>query len=251
MNAENAPVAANATNSNVQKLVHIDRKILTPTDGVKTTFGKSSKVPKGIIGKPKVFDLKGNLLAEEENLVVLVGREFLAQKLMSMAVGAGNDLVNHEIRYFGIGSGGTLGGATPSTIGPFDTDLNLSVPTKFTAVGGDINSSANNYQYIDQGYLKRIESDGSIAIIQEEHTVNTESGNVTIQKYTSVKFTLKIDIHEPATKPFKFNEAGLYAVEMIGGVPSPSEKILFARFTTLDKYLDTNDGIIIEWHVLV
>ncbi len=237
---------------NVQKLVHIDRKILAPKDAARTSFDKQlTEVPqKGIIGKPKVFDLNGNLLAEEENLVVLVGREFLAQKLMSMAVGVGNDLVNHEIRYFGIGSGGTLGGATPSTIGPFDTDLNLSVPTKFTAVGGDINSSANNYQYIDQGYLKRIESDGSIAIIQEEHTVNTESGNVTIQKYTSVKFTLKIDIHEPATKPFKFNEAGLYAVEMNAGVPS-NEKILFARFTTLDKYLDTNDGIIIEWHVLV
>jgi len=160
-------------------------------------------------------------------------------------------LTKYDIRYFGIGNGGTSNGDTPSTVGPFDTDLDLNSPVKFTSTGGDINTSTNDYKYISNGYLKKIVSDGEMKIIQEEHTVNTESGNVTIQKYTSIKFTLKIQMEEPAVKPFKFNEAGLYAVEYDSNGTPTSNKILFARFTTLDKYLDSNDGIIIEWHVLV
>jgi len=234
-----------------RKLVHIDKKVLQPSERFCTQDVESFQNPKGIIGKPKIYDFDGNLLAEEENLVVLAGREFLAQKLLAQAVDSNFDLTKYDIRYFGIGNGGTNDGDTPSTVGPFDTDLDLSSPVKFTDTGGDINSSTNDYKYISDGYLKKILSDGGMEIIQEEHTVNTENGNVVIQKYTSIKFTLKIQMEEPAVKPFKFNEAGLYAVEYdSNGIPT-SNKVLFARFTTLDKYLDSNDGIIIEWHVLV
>lgn len=244
----------------LKKLVHIDQKVLVPADVTKTVveteeLASASKAQKSIIGKPKVYDLKGNLLAEEENLVVLGGREFLAQKLMGGAYGATTDLSNYEVRYFGIGAGGTDGGATPTTVGPYDLDDILVSPVQFDATGGNIDSATNSYKYISTslltgGYLKNITSDGSIDIIQEEHTVNTATDTLTVSRYTSIKFTLKIDITEPATKPFRFNEAGLYAVEIVGGVPT-GNAILFARFTTLDKYLDTNDGILIEWHVLV
>lgn len=244
-----------SASTRLKKLVHIDQKILVPGDKTKTAVIKTSDKNlsgKSIIGLPKIYDLKGNLLAEEENLVVLVGREFLAQKMMGKTAGGGTDLTDYNIRYFGIGSGGTVGGADPSTVGPYDLDEALVAPAQFETVAGNINSSANSYKYISAGYLKNIESDGSIDIIQEEHTVNTsEAGDpLTVSKYTSIKFTLKIDIAEPPVKPFRFNEAGLYAVEYVNDVPSDNS-ILFARFTTLDKYLDTNDGIIIEWHVLV
>lgn len=239
-----------------KNLVHIDQKILTPGDNIATKAiapSKSKKRPNSIIGLPKIYDLKGNLLASEENLVVLSGREFLSQKLLGAAASGGTDYTNYSVRYFGIGSGGTTAGTVPETVGPYDLDIDLASPLQFNNVAGEISSSTNGYQYVGGGFLKKIESDGSIEIVQEEHTVNTaDSGAVTVQRYTSIKFTLKIDVTEPASKPAKFNEAALWAVEYdpATGVPSDN-KVLFARFTTLDKYLDTNDGIIIEWHVLV
>lgn len=258
--------ADSSNTDNYRKLVHIDQKVLVPGDRVGTStsawsepktqsLGNGTDVIeklKSIIGLPKIYDLKGNLLAEEENLVVLIGREFLAQKLIGSSQGASIDYTQYKVDYFGIGSGGTTLGTIPDTVGPYDLDTNLSSPIQFTTTSGDINSSLNSYKYIDGGFLKKIKSDGSVAITQEEHEVNTATeGLLTVQRFTSIKFTLKIDISEPSSKPAKFNEAGLWAVKFdANGVPL-SQKVLFARFTTLDKYLDTNDGLIIEWHILV
>ena len=228
-------------------LLHIDKKELSPKDSISTTPSKT------IIGKPSVYKMnpdgtKGELLAKETNLVVLRGREFLAQKLMPGVSNSGEDLSNYRLDYFGVGSGGTAGGTTPTTIGPYDNDIDLVQPAIFSSSG--IHSSVNGYKYISDGYLKKIDSDGSVEIIREDHIINTNTGNIELQRYTSIKFVIKIDQNEPTNKPFKFSEAGLFAVKYIDDVPT-DEKLLFARFTTLDKYLDTSDGIIIEWHVLV
>lgn len=238
------------TEKKLQKLIYVDEKILSPDEKVTTSDEKilSSKETKRFIGLPSVYDLNGKLLAKETNLVILRGREFLAQMLMQMPSSSGEDLTSYKLEYFSIGSGGTSTGGTPTTIGPYDNDLDLTAPAVFATTGLD--SSLNNYKYIDNGHLKKITSDGSIEIIKEDHTINTSSGNLDVQRYTSIKFVLKITQTEPANKPFKFSEAGLFAVKYINGVPT-SEKLLFARFTTLDKYLDTNDGILIEWHILV
>lgn len=231
----------------LHKIMHLDNSVLSPEDhtAVKTIECTSDKA-RSVIGLPKVYDLKGNLLAEEENLVVLSGREFLAQKLADLALD-GYDLTSYQIRYFGVGVGGTEG-TPPSTVGPFDTDIELSSKVKISLSG--ISDPANDYKYIDAGYLKRINSDGSIAINQEEHTINTSTGQEIVNRFTAITFNILIQENEPAEKPVKFNEASLYAVKYVDGVPT-DEKILFARFTTLDKYLDLKDGISIEWSILV
>ena len=231
----------------LHKIMHLDNSVLSPDDStnVKTIECTSDKA-RSVIGLPKVYDLQGNLLAEEENLVVLSGREFLAQKLADLALD-GNDLTSYQIRYFGVGIGGTEG-TPPVTVGPFDTDLELTSRVKISIAG--ISDPANDYKYIDAGYLKRINSDGSIVINQEEHTINTNENQVVVNKFTAITFNILIQEDEPAEKPVKFNEASLYAVKYIEGVPT-DDKILFARFTTLDKYLDLKDGISIEWSILV
>ncbi len=231
----------------IHKIMHLDNSVLSPDDSttVKSIECTSDKA-RSVIGLPKIYDLKGNLLAEEENLVVLSGREFLAQKLADLALD-GYDLTTYQIRYFGIGTGGTEG-TPPATVGPFDTDIELSNKVMISDSG--ISDSTNDYKYIDGGFLKRIKSDGSIAINQEEHTINTSTGQEIVNKFTAITFNILIQESEPALKPVKFNEASLYAVKYIDGVPT-NDKILFARFTTLDKYLDSNDGISIEWSILV
>jgi len=222
----------------VKTLIHIDEKIIAPNDAVNL---------KRVIGKPKIYDLDGNLIAEEENLVVLNGREFLAQKLVGIP-NEQEDLTNYKITYFGIGTGGTSG-TPPNTVGPFDTDTELVNRVKMSTSG--ISTSTNDFLYIDAGFLKRIESDGSISIGMEEHTINTINGTENVAKYTSITFTMYVQKEEPADKPVRFNEAALYAVKYTDGGEPTDTKILFAKFTTLDKYLDLNDGIKIEWSILV
>ena len=77
-----------------------------------------------------------------------------------------------------------------------------------------------------------------------------------VQAYTAIRYRMYLQPTEPKDKPFKFNEAGLYAMEWRydnnWGEERPTGNYqLFARFTTLDKYLEAADGIMIEWYILV
>ena len=244
----------------LKKILHFDEKIVKPSDTYGVAAVSSSKDikkaierEKTIIGRPKVYDLNGNLITEEENLVVLVGREYIAQLI---ARGQGDnplDLTKYKVRYFGVGDGGTDGGSPPTTNGPFDDDTDLVNRVKIK----DNTTPNPEPDYIDYGKLKKIEMDGSIQIVEEEHTINTDNGGEqVVYAYTAIKYTLYLQIDEPELKPFRFNEAGLYAVRYEYSstynqeVPT-DDYILFARFTTLDKYLETNDGIMIEWYILV
>ena len=235
-----------------KRVIHIDEKSVHPSE----KFAASSNVEvtesgivfkrKPIVGLPKVYDLKGNLLADEENLVVLDGREFFAQKLINQP-NADKDLRKYEIRYFGVGKGGASG-TTASD--PQDNDTDLANPVKISTTG--ISTSSNNYKYIADGYLKRITADGgSINIVLEEHEVNTSNGETTVQKYTTVKFILKLMENEPADKPFTFNEAALYAVKYDDDGNPTNDHLMVSRFTTIDKNLGPNDGLLIEWSLLV
>jgi hypothetical protein len=272
-------------------LIHLDEKILKPNDtatsGLVSTEANNNTLSSGlrpdglqksVIGKPKVYDLKGNLLAEEENLVVLTGREFLAQLIAFRSVSDDQgsvilDLTNYKVTHFGVGKWGTTETCPPVANGPYDDDIDISRQiydpgsTPITPcdvylgrpIIKDPTAGGTEADYIDDGKLKRIELDGEIKIIQEEHTINTCSGGQdTIDKYTAIRYTMYLQPDEPQDKPFKFNEAGLFAVEHDPNTGLPvvnpdgsHNYILFARFTTLDKWLESADGIMIEWYILV
>lgn len=280
----------------MQRVVHLDEKILKPEDRASSgtlTGSRESNASlkealrpngllKSVVGKPKIYDMKGNLLAEEDNLVVLKGREYLAQLIAQRApVSAGNcpnetpingvatscDYTKYKITHFAVGDAGTDGSCPPVASGPYDNDINLANPKELfpqpTAVAG------LDYLHMDaarQNTLKRIEHDGSIEIVSEEHTINlADNGEETVQAFTAIRYTMYLNPGEstddpaggPNSIPFKFNEAGLYGIEYdAGGDPvvnaeGAANYLLFARFTTLDKYLEESDGIMIEWYVLV
>jgi hypothetical protein len=250
-------------NTRMKTIMHLDEKVLKPQDrvgsGKDITLVQQTKngplresLQKSVIGRPKVYDLKGNLLADEENLVVLLGREFLAQ-LIAMRPGDNPlDYTKYKVLYFGVGDGGTSNDCPPQTVGPYDndTDLENRYVIKDPAAGADAPD------YIDNGKLKRIELDGSIDIVVEEHTINTDNGGqITVNAFTAVKYVMYLQPGEPVRQNnsafFRFNEAGLYAVEYDDQGNLTGNTILFARFTTLDKYLEAQDGIMIEWYILV
>lgn len=292
----------------MKKVFHIDKRSLTPRDVSKSgaLVSLDNKVEAGrvltpeefksVIGRPKVYDLKGNLLAEEENLVVLTGREFLAQVIANVApAGATSsahcigqnlnapitDYTGYKITHFGIGDGGSVG-CPPKVNGPYDDDCELYGTPAVVGGPSKIGTPAvGSLNYIDAGYLKAIEFigtggalEGSIEVMQEEHTINVgdrndpsqPTGQIVVQAWTAIKFTMQINPDEPIEvpgqsnpKPFRFNEAALYAVKYDANgdvVPDPDDatrasKVMFARFTTMDKWLDAADGILIEWYILV
>lgn len=252
--------------STIKNIVHFDKKIMTPQDKVDVSAETGSK-RKPIIGKPKVF-INDELVEDKENLVVLTGREFFAQKVTGYAPNSSKDFRSYELRFFGVGSGGASG---TDVSDPQDSDTDLAQITQIVAAA-DANTKSNGYKYIDKdsntAVLKRINWDAytsgsnkpnwsgntnKIIIAEEEHEINTSDGKETKQTYyTAIKFILEIEKNEIVNKPFTFNEAGLFAVKINNdGTPDPNNVLLVARFTTSDKNLGPNDGLRIEWTVLV
>ena len=233
-----------------KKIYYVDKKIIMPEEKISAGFVRPAKT---IVGRPKIYDLAtGKLIADEENLVVLKGREFLAQKMSGLTAG-GVDYSNYEIRYFGVGSGAieTADGVQD----PNDDDTSLAQAIKFSTTG--INTSSNDYRYINDGYFKRILStandvSGDIQILQEAHEINNSDGSTTtVNAYTEIKFTLIIEKDELVGKPVNFNEAALYAVKYDSDGNPTNDYVMVAKFTTTTKSLGPNDGLRIEWSILV
>lgn len=196
-------------------------------------------------------------ISTTKNLVVLDGREFVAQKISDIP--GENNYLDYKIRYFGYGSGGSTLEPVVNKIGPFGTDTDLKNPAHFNSESTDLDST---YKYIDRGYKKRIFSDGSAKIINEEHLIMQGTDEVIETRPTAIKYTLKIDSTEIKTFPFNFSEAALYYTKMQteDGVELPygdsttnkqnAHSRLFSRFTTAPKMLEEGESLTIEWFIL-
>jgi len=223
------------------KIQHVDEKLLAPKDSSSITQEEFEKhYNKPVRGYVIISNSEGKVL-ETPNLVLLSGREFLAQKLADIPSPSNLpaktadefDLSKFKIRYFGVGTGGASTGTVPSKIGPHDNDLDLLNPGKFADVSSDTESTLNlgqRFQYINNGKLKKIRSSsgGNIEILKEDHIISvlpdgsSTATEITVPAYTTVKYTMIVDKSElfkdssnPGEKPFAFNEAALYAVEHV------------------------------------
>ena len=271
----------------IKNIKHVDEKILTPQDITGISPAEISKhYAKPVRGFAVISDSNGNVI-DTPNLVLLSGREFLAQKLadmgsISLLPSSSDDLTKFKIRYFGVGSGGADTADQPNKIGPFDNDLDLKNPGKFADVSSDTDTTpilSSRYQYLHNGYLKKIQSDsgGSIEIVKENHNIIINGAEIEVDAYTTIKYTMIVRADElykenDENGPFAFNEAALYSVEYEDDVLSTNgnkysipattdnnselsryqaRKRCFARFTTLTKWLEVNDSLKIEWYILV
>ena len=253
---------------------YVDTKILTPGDkGVVCATNKEftpseaqKHFAKPVRGYVFIEDSQGNVI-DTPNLVLLQGREFLAQMIARVPASSTKNYLNYKVSYFGVGSGGADTAATPSKVGPFDNDSDLAARKQI----GAPNTSDVEYTYVDGGFLKRITADsGSIEIIEEDHTFTKNNESITLSAYTTIKYTMYIRADEMLkinNSSFAFNEAGLFAVQYdadpsLNHIPAKSNidlessrynpnKICFARFTTQTKWIEPNDSIKITWYILV
>lgn len=260
-------------------------KNLSDADLLKHVFKTGAKgfVKTTILNGTTARDISGT-----PNLVLLQGREFLAQKLADVPQSSVVDQRKYKIRYFGYGSGGAQEGTgtVPNKMGPFDNDVDLYAPAHFNSESTDADTG---FKYIHNGKLKKIRSDvGTIEILKEKHTISkntvtsgtsTESGLTTVvDAFTAIKYTMYIDSHEfvkpstageVSTNPFAFNEAALYAVDIkevlnadgttyveqpAGDTTNEQQNpamVPFARFTTATKWIEEGETLKIEWYILV
>ena len=241
----------------MKKIIHMDKKILTPSD----RFAINQDNRKPVRGVVKITNSRGETVGE--NLVVLTGREYLAEKLASLDGSATPNYLNYKLRYFGIGSGGAENdpntGDPTVKIGPYADDTDLYQAVKIAS-----GNSSDGTTYIDNGYLKDITVDAAkgsgIFIEQETHNIPDGSGgNHDVTAYTTVRFTMFLNEDEPpaASKPFEFNEAALWAVEYDPNTNIPimnsdgtCNKVLIAHFTTSSKFIEVNEGLRIDWYIL-
>lgn len=220
-------------------------------------------INKPIRGFGVISDMEGNQVSEP-NLVVLGGREYAAHMLAQKSgpvnypsVQSMVNLLDFKIRYFGIGKGAQEECNNDNIGVTYSNEVGLVDPIK---IGEGNVGSDGGYKYIHDGYLKRIEADsGTIEVLEEDHTISIgEASNITVQANTSVKFTMYIQPSELNVYPETFNEAALYSVEMQDEIPKGlndtdrfyASKRMFAKFTTLNKYLAASDGLKIEWYIL-
>jgi len=253
-------------------IAQVDSKNVCPTDyELINDYEVSKHYHKPTIGYAVITNNNTGEVIDTPNLVLLTGREFIAQKLADIGDTpifpnvnnrdiSPRDLFNYKIRYFGVGSGGASVANATSKIGPYDNDIDLIAPGTF----GSCDTLNDPYKYIADGKLKHIYADnGNIEILSENHTISNE---VTVPAMTTIKYTLIIESHElkAGDVPFSFNEAALYAVEYDPTTNEPKSPDLsdasktgyqanyrpFARFTTATKILELPDSLKIEWFIL-
>lgn len=254
-------------------VTEVDEKILKPNDHGSVDYNLapdhvSKHYAKPVRGYVFIEDNNGNVI-DTPNLVLLKGREFLAQLLAGVRATTDLDYLNYKITHFGVGSGGADTAATPSKIGPFDNDEDLQTPKQINPL--DTNDQL--FTYLKNGYLKRIKADdGSIEVISEDHTFTKNNQSITLPAYTTIKYTMFIRADEMMkvnNTSFAFNEAALYAVQydadpvkMKAMIPAKSNDdlessrynpntVCFARFTTLTKHIEPSDSIKITWYILL
>lgn len=260
-------------------------KDLSDSDLIKHVFKTGAK---GFV-KMTTFKKDGSQEIDgTPNLVLLSGREFLAQKLADIPQSTSIDQRAYRIRYFGYGRGGAQEGTgtVPNKMGPFDDDMGLYAPGHFATGPSDADTK---FKYLHNGKLKNIRTDnGTITIEKEEHIINkgsisagtgtSTSTETIVSKFTAIKYTMFIMSHEfikPSTvgavdeNPFPFNEAALYAVETklvlnedgltymeqpVGSLTTEQQNapyLPFARFTTSTKWIEEGESLKIEWYILV
>jgi len=166
-------------------------------------------------GKIKVYK-NGQVVVDKNNKIVLVGRNYIMQRLFNQAYAPANDKVEWIPRWFSIGSGGAAPDTPFQPIWPTDEDTELFNLIPFNDVGGPLYTLDKTKKLVD---------------------------SLTYTAYLTAKFTMTVD-YEDAVDSY-INEVGLYA--------SPSENqdetnfvmLSHATFPSIPK--SSMDKISIEW----
>ena len=183
--------------------------------------------------------LDGEVVDETNNMVVLQGRAFNAQKLFGKVPEGEEDLRNFHVTHFGIGSGGsTSSGGYTVLEGPDLCDTDLIDPIQIDPGNSTFLTSPNGTQYV----CKPIEQDGYF-----EFAANPDVNCDSTTYYNIMKCYCVVNRSEPTFlnpgESVKVDEAALYFTYS-------NQTRLFARITFAPKYIEPSTNFVVEWFVI-
>jgi len=183
--------------------------------------------------------LDGEVVDVVNNMVVLPGSAFIAQKLFGKVPSGEEDLRNFHITHFGIGSGGsTSSGGYTVLEGPDLCDTDLLSPIQIDPGNSSFLTSPRGVPYA----CKPIEQDGYFEFAAKPG-INCDSTTY----YTIMKCYCVINRSEPTFlapgETVKVDEAALYYTYN-------QETRLFARITFSCKNIEASTNFIVEWFII-
>jgi len=185
----------------------------------KISQNKSSKLrsPKGFVEIYEINEKGEKQLVGKSNLVVYLGREWLASRAFNSINSAITQTPLEYICWFGLGDAGCFYGDPLTPIPPtvLDTDLGNKIIIGSEATYADPDGSGNFYKH----------PINSISFIQDSE--NNDS-------YLIVQSTITISMND--ANGYNLNEAGLYSAESnSGGYTGPFHLFSKVTFPTLVK----------------
>lgn len=215
-----------------------------------SSIAKNSQKPGMIKGAARAFK-NGELVVDlNENLVVGLGRQYVAQRLFGLEYEGesySTPIWDWKVTHFGVGGGGSLmSGAYVNLMGPTVCDQDLYQPIPLSETNDDyLTSPGDIVRNIDpvEYSIKSILPHGKIDLIAA-NDMNCTFGPV----YSYVRIRLNILPGEPDylddEEFIRINEAGLYYTDDVQNLR------MFAHICFAPKYIETKSEFVIEWYIL-
>jgi hypothetical protein len=203
----------------------------------KNSCGERIK-PKGYVEVYEVTDDGNKQLIGKNNLVLYQGREWLAQRIVNQNNSNVTSTYQEYLAWFGLGTGGVVGGDPFDPDPPVITDTELNTRIMINAT----DSSAADYHIVDvdhpeEGYYK-IPFD---SIEFEQDALNDDSWLV-------LKLTINVGVDDANGK--QLSEAGLYTATSNAGGHS-GNFTLFSRVTFPSIVKTSERRLIFSWYLYV
>lgn len=200
--------------------------------------GSRDRRPQGFVEVYDVLEDGTKKLIGKHNLIVYLGREMLAQRLVNTNNSSVTPTKDEFVSWFGLGTGGVDAADPFDPISPTitDTDLNtLAMINASDSTNGDYHIAGGSYS--ETGYYKK-----------PFDTVEFEPDILNDNKWLVIKITVTIGIDDANGK--QLSEAGLYSAESSGGGYN-GQYSLFARVTFPTVAKTDSRRISFTWYLYV
>lgn len=191
------------------------------------------------------------------NLVVGVGRQFVAQKLVETShpgeLEVGDDPIwDWKISHFALGNGGaaTVGNYT-NILGPdlCDQDIYQAIPLSdkdplYLSTPGDPLRGINPVEYC----VKPIKPTGTIDIVRNEDITCTQGPIYSYIRIVCINSPGEPQYLDNDDDYLNCNEAGLYYTNGLSG--DDARVRMFAHICFPGKYIEKSSEFVIEWYIL-
>ena len=211
-----------------------------------------SRRPQGEVHIFEETDDGSKKIIHKSNLVVYIGREMLAQRLVNKNnTNLTTPTKDEFISWFGLGEGGVRPADPLDPIPPINTDERLGSPIPVSdtsaSVYADFHTVGDPYLYVPPGnytatgsYVKSFDADPD-GVIFETDVLNDS-------KYLLIKITTTIGVND--ANGYQLSEAGLFSAESsVGGYSG--NFTLFSKITFPSLIKTSDRRLIFVWYLYV